>query len=232
MPAGIRTGGTQTRVMKPQRKLVNLFVSRSRIRLHPTAIRTNAMYGRKDERDEVIERTESTGGIGLTDQSNEIREGSNGSKGIEAWKGAVPCALPHFHDGDSGDARSPFTSKGNSDSSRTHQSESNKPDGAAQGEAVPAVSSVQTGISFRLKDGSSFPLPELDDDAGLNAADFAALKQLAQRFESIPQSRVTAGELPGLIGRWLRPLRRPAKHNQTRAGVLGTSPSYRRGGNT
>lgn len=93
---------------------------------------------------------------------------------------------------------------------RTHQNASIKPDGAAQGGAVPAVSSAQSGISFRLKDGSSISLSACVDESRLSPEATATLKQLAERFESIPATRVAAEQLSGDIGQWLRPSRKLA----------------------
>jgi len=93
---------------------------------------------------------------------------------------------------------------------RAHQSVSLKPDGGAQGAAVPAVSPVHFGISFRLKDGSSIPLPASVDGSRPSVERFATLKQLAERFESIPETRVIAEELPNVMKQWLQPSREAA----------------------
>lgn len=87
--------------------------------------------------------------------------------------------------------------------SRRSQSASLNPDGVAQGGAAPAASSVQSDISFRLKDGSVSQLSEFCDRSQLSAKPVGTLKQLAERFESIPQTRVTGEELPKVMRQWL-----------------------------
>jgi uncharacterized protein YdaU (DUF1376 family) len=91
-----------------------------------------------------------------------------------------------------------------------HQSVNLKPDGRAQNGAVPAVSSAQSRVIFRLKDGTDIPLSALTDETQLSDTALTTLKQLAERFESIPETRVTANHLPSVMRQWLQPSREAA----------------------
>ena len=94
---------------------------------------------------------------------------------------------------------------------RTRQSVSLKPDGGAPRGAVPAAGSAQSGISFLLADGGSIPLSAFVEEGTLVPSEMLVpMKQLAERFASIPETRVTADELPDIIEGWRRRSRRAA----------------------
>lgn len=64
---------------------------------------------------------------------------------------------------------------------------------------------------------AKLPLSTFLDENQLDADAIATLKQLAQRYELIPETRITLRELPGEIGQWLRSLR-SLPHDTTKPG--------------
>jgi hypothetical protein len=71
-----------------------------------------------------------------------------------------------------------------------------------------AASSAHPGISFRLKDGRSMPLSAFADESDMPDVVSSLMRQLAARFELIPENRVAADGLPGVVRLWLQPLRK------------------------
>jgi hypothetical protein len=137
--------------MKQQRKPVNLFANRSRIRPYPNVLRTNTTDGRMDVMDGCTEAKGSTDVMERTvptDLRMESRDEGNGPERTDRRTDGPPFTLARSGEKSYRDTDSPSTG---ADSSVTGQNESSvKPHGDARhGDTPAAASSVRTdGINY------------------------------------------------------------------------------------